>query len=123
MARLYRLAVASNIPVIAVVDDESPVRTMLCRVLRLADYQVTAFASGEEFLDSLTARLPACAILDVHMPGVSGIEAAKQIATRCITVKPPSVTFKFAIIFKFPSIMVQTVTDLPVPYLAKRSCR
>ena len=74
MARLYRLAVASNIPVIAVVDDESPVRTMLCRVLRLADYQVTAFASGEEFLDSLTARLPACAILDVHMPGLSGLD-------------------------------------------------
>ena len=53
-------------PFIAVVDDEAPVRTMLGRVLRLADYRVTAFASGEEFLASLTARLPACAILDVQ---------------------------------------------------------
>ena len=86
MARLYRLAVASNIPVIAVVDDESPVRTMLCRVLRLADYQVTAFASGEEFLDSLTARLPACAILDVHMPGLSGLDVQSRMRAAHIEV-------------------------------------
>ncbi|MDM0114974.1 response regulator [Variovorax sp. J22R133] len=59
---------------IAVVDDESPMRTMLRRVLRLADYQVTAFSSGEEFLDSLNTQLPACAILDIHMQGLSGFE-------------------------------------------------
>jgi FixJ family two-component response regulator len=75
--------VASADPFIAVVDDESPVRTMLGRVLRLADYRVNAFASGEEFLASLTARLPACAILDVHMPGLSGLDVqARMRATR-----------------------------------------
>ena len=84
--RLYRATVASNNPVIAVVDDESPVRTMLCRVLRLADYQVTAFASGEEFLDSLTARLPACAILDVHMPGLSGLDVQSRMRAAHIEV-------------------------------------
>ena len=70
-------------PFIAVVDDESSVRTMLCRVLRLADHRVKAFASGEEFLASLTARLPACAILDVHMPGLSGFDVnARMRAAR-----------------------------------------
>lgn len=69
----------STNPVVAVVDDELPVRTMLGRVLRLADYQVTAFASGEEFLASLTAPFPACAIFDVHMPGLSGIDVQSHL--------------------------------------------
>ena len=79
VARLYLSVVASADPFIAVVDDESPVRTMLGRVLRLADYRVTAFASGEEFLASLTARQPACVILDVHMPGLSGLDVQSRM--------------------------------------------
>jgi FixJ family two-component response regulator len=78
--------VASADPCIAVVDDESPVRTMLVRLLRLADYRVTAFASGEEFLDSLTARLPACVILDVHMPGLSGFDVHARMRAAHIEV-------------------------------------
>lgn len=73
-------------PFIAVVDDESPVRTMLGRLLRLADYRVTAFASGEEFLASLTARLAACAILDVHMPGLSGLDVQSRMRAAHIEV-------------------------------------
>lgn len=61
-------------PLIAVVDDEPPVRTMLRRALRVADYDVDVFASGEEFLASLPTGLPRCVILDVHMPDLSGFE-------------------------------------------------
>ncbi len=73
-------------PVIAVVDDESPVRIMLGRVLRLADYRVITFASGEAFLDSLTARLPACTILDVHMPGLTGLELLSRMRAARIAI-------------------------------------
>ena len=59
---------------IAVVDDEAPVRTALRRLLRLADYEVVGFESGEAFLTSLATRVPACAVLDVHMPGLSGFD-------------------------------------------------
>ena len=65
--------------VIAVVDDEASVRTMLGRVLRLADYEVAAFASGEEFLASLPERIPACVLLDVHMPGLSGLDTQSRL--------------------------------------------
>jgi FixJ family two-component response regulator len=41
--------VTSDGPYVAVVDDEASVRTALGRLLRLADYEVTAFASGEAF--------------------------------------------------------------------------
>ena len=66
-------------PSIAVVDDEASVRTALGRLLRLADYQVTAFASGEDFLASLATHRPDCAILDIHMRGVSGLDVQARL--------------------------------------------
>ena len=66
-------------PCIAIVDDEAPVRVALGRLLRLADYKVEAFGSGEEFLASLAMRCPACAILDVHLPGLTGLEVRARL--------------------------------------------
>ena len=64
---------------VAVIDDEASVRTALGRLLRLADYHVAAFASGEAFLASLATRRPDCAIVDVHMDGLSGLETKAQL--------------------------------------------
>ncbi len=66
-------------PYIAVVDDEASVRTALGRLLRLADYKVAAFGSGEDFLASLATRRPDCVILDVHMPGLSGFDVQARL--------------------------------------------
>lgn len=56
---------------------------MLRRVLRLADYDVTEFGSGADFLASLAAEVPACVVLDVHMPGLSGLDVQARLrATR-----------------------------------------
>ena len=67
---------------IAVVDDEAPVRAALGRLLRLADYAVTSFASGEEFLAAFDSRKPDCIVLDVHMPGLSGISVWSELRAR-----------------------------------------
>jgi FixJ family two-component response regulator len=64
---------------VAIVDDEGPLRVALGRLLRLADYEVDAFGSGEEFLASLDSRRPACAILDVNLPGLSGLEVQVRL--------------------------------------------
>jgi FixJ family two-component response regulator len=64
---------------IAVVDDEAPVRTALGRLLRLADYEVLAFASGEAFLESLGQRVPDGVLLDIHMPGLSGLQVQARL--------------------------------------------
>jgi FixJ family two-component response regulator len=71
--------VKSADPCIAVVDDEPSVCTALGRLLRLADYQVATFGSGEALLVSLAARVPDCAILDVHMPGLSGLDVGARL--------------------------------------------
>lgn len=64
---------------IAVVDDETPVRTALGRLLRLADYDVKEFSSGEAFLSSLDAGSPDLVVLDVHMPGLSGFAVQSRL--------------------------------------------
>lgn len=62
---------------------------MLGRVLRLANYRVAAFASGEAFLTSLVAEVPACAVLDLQMPGLTGLEV--QFRLRSLSVAVPVV--------------------------------
>ena len=62
------------------VDDEASVRIALGRLLRLADYEVAAFASGADFLASLPTRRPDCAIVDIHMPGLSGLEVQTRLS-------------------------------------------
>jgi len=62
-------------PCIAVVDDETSVRTGLDSLLRAAGYHVVLFESGNDFLASLfRGQLPDCVILDCAMPGLSGLD-------------------------------------------------
>ena len=64
---------------VAVVDDDASVRKAIRRLLVASDLQVETFASGEEFLRSLCAHTPDCLILDLHMPGLSGLDVQKQL--------------------------------------------
>jgi FixJ family two-component response regulator len=71
--------VSKTRPLIAVVDDEEPVRIALRRLLRSADLEVETFPSGAEFLDSLKSHQPACVVLDLHMPRVNGFAVQTQL--------------------------------------------
>jgi len=68
--------------VIAVVDDDASVREALQRFLRTFGFQVETFASGREFLSSRRLALVQCVILDLAMPGMSGLEVQQQLAAR-----------------------------------------
>ncbi len=59
---------------IAVVDDDVSVRRALARLLRAAGYRTETFADADAFLAHLESHPPACIILDVRMPGMSGHE-------------------------------------------------
>jgi FixJ family two-component response regulator len=61
-------------PLIAVVDDDPSILKALRRMLRSAGYDVGVFGSAQEFLRSLAFRSPQCLVLDVHLPGMTGIE-------------------------------------------------
>jgi FixJ family two-component response regulator len=64
------------------VDDDASVRRALTRLIKSAGYQVQAFASAREFLDSeWRSQGTACLVLDVRMPGLSGIDLQSELRT------------------------------------------
>jgi FixJ family two-component response regulator len=67
-------------PLIAIVDDEEPVRRALTRLLRSAGLDVESFPSGVEFLESIPTRRPDCVVLDLHMPLMNGFEVQARLA-------------------------------------------
>lgn len=73
----------NNKPLIAVVDDDAPVRTSLRRLLRSSGFVVAVFESGDAFLEKVTAAgtegAPDCLILDLHMPGRDGFEVCTAL--------------------------------------------
>ena len=66
-------------PLVAIVDDEEPIRKALTRLLRSGGLDVESFPSGSEFLESLSAHRPDCVVLDLHMPVVNGFEVQARL--------------------------------------------
>lgn len=60
-------------PMISIVDDDQSVREALQRMLRSHGFVTQAFASAEQFLNSEAPSHAACLILDVRMPGMTGL--------------------------------------------------
>ena len=73
-------------PLAAVVDDDISVRESLQSLFRSAGLEVRVFASAEEFLNSVHPRNADCLILDVRLPGMSGIELHRQLMARSCKV-------------------------------------
>lgn len=67
-------------PIIHVVDDDAPFRTAVTRLLRAAKYEVRGYASATEFLNSDRCADPGCILLDLRMPGASGLDLQQSLA-------------------------------------------
>ena len=65
-----------------VVDDYTPVRKAISRLLRAAGFVVVTFASAEEFLTQYDPQASGCLVLDLAMPVVSGLELQKILAEK-----------------------------------------
>jgi FixJ family two-component response regulator len=70
----------ASTPVIFVVDDDPSVRRSLTRVMTSAGYAVEAFASAREFLAREPFVGPCCVVLDVRMPGLTGLDLQEALA-------------------------------------------
>src|SRR6201995_3862003 len=64
---------------IFVVDDDPAVRDTLSLVLSAAGYEVICFADGTALLAVARSRCPSCILLDVHIPGKSGLDILKEL--------------------------------------------
>lgn len=71
---------------IAVIDDDASVRKAFGRLLSAAGFEVNVYASGEEFLQACVQPLPDCAVLDMHMPGLSGLELQNRLSAMGVRI-------------------------------------
>lgn len=74
-------------PFVFVVDDDPAMRHSLQRLLESVDLRVRTFRSAQEFLDAWDPECPGCLVVDVRMPGMSGVELLEHMAAQPIS--PP----------------------------------
>jgi FixJ family two-component response regulator len=73
-------------PIVYVVDDDVVMREALSSLFRSVDLQVRVFSSAPELLQGSLADKPSCLVLDIRLPGVSGLEFQAELATAGIHI-------------------------------------
>ena len=68
-------------PLVAIIDDDELFRRSIERLVGSAGFRVEAFASAEEFLERGNLDRTACAILDMKLPGMNGLELQQRLIT------------------------------------------
>jgi FixJ family two-component response regulator len=69
----------NNQSIVMIVDDDDSIRKAVRRLMKSFGLAVETFASAEEFLDSDRLEKTSCLILDVHMPGMNGLELQERL--------------------------------------------
>ena len=81
MSRRSGDPIASDQPVVFVVDDDPSIRDSLRRLITSVGLTVEVFATAQEFLDARRPAAPACLVLDVRLPGPSGLDLQQTLAS------------------------------------------
>jgi FixJ family two-component response regulator len=69
-----------RIPLISIVDDDDALRKSLDNLIRSVGWRAQVFHSAEAFLSSNQVAAPDCLILDIRLPGISGLKLQRQLA-------------------------------------------
>ena len=80
------MTTAAHTPLVYVVDDDEPLRDSLQFLLESAGYRAETYAAAEDFLAVSQPARGSCIVLDVRMPGMSGIELQHELARRGSTL-------------------------------------
>lgn len=79
---ITRHGIAEGTSTVFVIDDDVSVRESIELLVRTAGWQPESFRSAEEFLSHKRRTVPCCLILDLNLPGLSGLELQQQLAER-----------------------------------------
>src|SRR5499426_589204 len=93
-------------PVVFIVDDDASVRRSIQDLLSSVALRAETFATPQEFLDSRRADRPGCLVLDVRLPGMSGLDCQRRLAEAGVTI---------------PIIFITGHGDVPMTVRAMRS--
>ncbi|HEY7317776.1 MAG TPA: response regulator transcription factor [Candidatus Binatia bacterium] len=97
------------------VDDDPSVRRALARLIKSAGYQVQTFVSAREFLDRMPETEPACLVLDVRLPGLSGIDLQLELQRRNLILPVIFITGHGDIPMTVKAMKAGAVDFLPKP--------
>src|SRR3989441_11113177 len=73
-------------PIVFVVDDDPSVRRAIKRLIGSVGLQVELFGSAQEFLQAKRPDVPACLVLDIRLPGKSGLDFQRELAEANIRI-------------------------------------
>ena len=76
------MGLLSRVPVVSIVDDDEAVRAAMSSLVRSLGYEACIFESAEAFLASPRLRDTSCLILDVQMPGMTGLQLQAELGSR-----------------------------------------
>jgi FixJ family two-component response regulator len=105
--------------VVFVVDDDASVRKSLSRLISEAGYRVQAYASPQEFLARERQSGPSCLVLDVRMPGVTGLELQQKLAGAAHEIPIIFITGHGDIPMGIKAMKAGAVDFLTKPFVAK----
>jgi FixJ family two-component response regulator len=77
---------------VAIVDDDTAVRKSLARLLTVRSFEVESCMSASAFLDVLPSGVPDCLVLDLQMPGMTGLELQHELARRGVHIPTVVIT-------------------------------
>lgn len=102
-------------PTVTVVDDDISVRKSLGRLIRSAGLEVRVFATAEEFLSSAQIPKADCLVLDLQLPGMSGVELLHYLNLRKYNIPIIFITAHKS----DEAAMSEAASDWTVAYLIK----
>ena len=103
-------------PAIAVVDDDLSVREALRNLFRSVGMQVETFASAQEFFSTPRSSNPACLVLDVRLPGLSGLDVQRRLAGSSSEIPIVFITAHGDIPMSVRAMKAGAVEFLPKPF-------
>ncbi len=103
-------------PVVFVVDDDASMRQSLENLLRSVGLRAQSFASAQEFLRGKRPDVPACLVLDVRLPGGSGLDLQKNVAEAGVEMPIIFITGHGDIPMSVQAMKAGAVGFLPKPF-------
>lgn len=95
-----------DLPIVYVVDDDVSIRESLELLIRSEGFRVETFGSAQEFLARPRAEVPSCLVLDVSLPGLSGLELQKMLSSEGVDL---------------PIIFITSYGDVPMTVRAMKA--
>jgi FixJ family two-component response regulator len=92
--------------IVFVIDDDPSVRSAIKRLIGSVGLQVEAFGSAQEFLASKLPNMPGCLVLDIRLPGISGLGLQRQLADANVQI---------------PIIFITAHSDVPMTVRAMKA--